>query len=154
MSKATSQISKREREAITNVLSEIDEQLDVKKPVATFVTSMLTEGEQLTIGRRLLIAQRLLAGCTQHEIRNELRVSPNTITNTRQWLLGKVPEYSEVLRESERIARARAERRDEKQYKPREHIDPYSFAGMKKRYPMHFLLFTLAEELMKKGAEK
>lgn len=154
MAKALSRISPKEKEKIATLFSEIDAQLVGKHPIKTFIETILTEGEQLIIGRRLLIAQRLLAGRTQHEIINELRVSPNTVSHTRKWLMGKAPEYSQILKESERLAKARSQAREKKQKQPRELLEPYTFAGMKKKYPLHFLLFTLADELRKSGDKK
>lgn len=142
-------MSRREKELILGALDEAVSQFSDSDAVKTFVTHVLTESEQLVIGRRLLIAQRLLAGQTQFEIMNDLGVSPNTLTNTRRWLEGKVPEYGTVIRQTQQAARDRAQKRRKGRPRPIAPIDPTSFAGLQQKYPLHFLLFTLLDQATK-----
>lgn len=111
----------------------------------SFVDQLLTESEKLTIGRRILIAQMILSGHSQAEIREILNVSPNTFTRTRKWLNGQIPNYDKALKEyGEQI-----NKRDSTQTKNKNY-DPTTFQGLRNKYPMHFLFFNLAEELLHK----
>lgn len=120
------------------------------KRLRDFLTSVLTESEQLMIGRRLLIARMLLEGLPQTEIRYRLKVGPNTTWKVRKWLDEEMPDYGKILRRVEEKRRIIGPER-----KPaREYYDPLSFQALKKKYPMHFLLFNLAEGLLKTLQDK
>ena len=53
------------------------------KPVESFIESLLTHSEKMALGRRILIAQMILASKTRMEICDTLQVSPNTVALTR-----------------------------------------------------------------------
>ncbi len=117
-----------------------------KKQLHSFLSTILTESEQLMIGRRLLIARMLLEGVPQTEIRYRLKVGPNTTWKVRKWLDREMPEYGTILKQIKESRRTIGPKR-----KPaRERYDPLSFYALKKKYPMHFLLFNLAEGLVDK----
>lgn len=123
------------------------EAADRKDKGLSFLKGVLTESEQMLFGRRIRIAQMLLRGATRFEIIEVLHVSPNTITKVNQWLAGQMPEYEEVLRKTVCDARTRATKR--KRPTPwyrRESVLP--FARLRRRYPLHFLLFNIADELL------
>lgn len=114
--------------------------------VSIFIKNVLTESEQILIGRRLLIAQMILSGKKQAEIMYELNVSPNTFSRTRKWLNGQIPEYDKALKEFQ--AEQKSIANDSIASKPkRTKVDPHSFEALKRKYPAHFLLFSLFDEL-------
>ena len=117
-----------------------------KSAVLSFIDDLLTEDEMVTVGRRLLIAQMILAGKKQVEIRHLLNVSPNTFTSLRKWLEKEIPEYGKALEDHKKHQKEKAARRRKKSYdRPR----PFSLADLRRRYPMHFLVFNVVDELLK-----
>jgi uncharacterized protein YerC len=108
--------------------------------VKIFINDILTESEQITIGRRLLIANLVLTGHTYAEIHNQLGVSPNTFSRIRQWLTGKFQDYDNTLKDSSLI------RTNKKATYVK--VAPFSFAHLQKNFPMHFLLFSLSKRTL------
>ena len=120
-----------------------------KDAVTTFINTLLTESEKITIGRRILIAQMILAGKNQSEIIYKLGVSPNTFTRTRKWLDGQVPDYDQALKNFEKEAVAK-KTKIVKQNRSRIYTGSTSFASLRRKYPAHFLIFNIAEEILAK----
>ena len=106
-----------------------------------FISSLLTERERLTIGRRVLIANLIISGYTQMEINQRLSVSPNTYSKIKRWLDDALPDF-QTTNEIER-ARLNAKYKVKVQYP-----DPLTFAALRKKYPLDFLLFNLSKELI------
>ncbi len=109
-----------------------------KHTTTEFLRSVLTETEQMLIGRRLLIAQRLLKGHSWSHIRAELHVSPNTINLVQTWLTQKIPEYETATQT--RIERSKQAKKPRKR---RVDSDPTSWRTLRRKYPGHFLLWNL-----------
>ena len=145
MSKKLVAINDKERELIDIALEAVAKEFDAAGGVQSFINEFMTEGERLTISRRILISQLLLAGYTRMEVINALHVSPNTIAQVRKWLMSEVKDYDEIVKS----ARSNIADRTAK-HTPYASFDPLTFAGLKKRYPMHFLLFTIADEIISK----
>ena len=104
------------------------------------ITQLLTKKERIIIGRRILIAQAILAGKTRYEIQNHMKISPNTFTQVKQWLESEFLDYvpstktatpSSCMKNKPKITR----------------VEPFSYEAIKRKYPAHFLLFSLVEEL-------
>lgn len=115
-----------------------------KDSVITFARELLTEDEQVTIGRRILIAQMILSGKKQAEIREELGVSPNTFTRTRKWVEKEIPEYGKAIKEYKKQELDRLKKIKKKHY---DRTTPFTSSDMRRRYPAHFLLINLIEEI-------
>jgi uncharacterized protein YerC len=109
----------------------------------SFIDNLLTETERLTIGRRLLIANLILSGYTRMEINERLNVSPNMYAKIKRWLDDELPDFESTTK----IERGRIK---EKKMTGKVYLDPFSFAALQKKYPLHFLLFTLSKELIKR----
>ncbi len=147
MSKSIKKQKPKEKHLVEQALYEAARRMDGKYPAETFIEKLLTESERNIIGRRLLISQMILAGKTQAEIRYELSVSPNTFTRTRKWLSQQLPSYNETLEEY-KTKQKLTEKTKESKKTPRP--DYLSLQAMRYRYPGHFLLFNIAEELLKR----
>ncbi|MEK7121863.1 MAG: Trp family transcriptional regulator [Patescibacteria group bacterium] len=111
--------------------------------IKMFLRDLLTESERIMIGRRIIIAQRLLEDKTYIEIRQELSVGVDTIMRVHKWLEDENYGYEETIKKLE------------KEYKNRKRWDDKNpgtseFARLKRRYPLHFFLFNLFDELNKK----
>jgi len=104
----------------------------------SILTTLLTTKEKVVLGRRLLIAQAIMAGKTRMEINELIRISPNTFAQINRWLKSEKQTYTSALHPSKRRRKHLPQR-----------AEPFSYEDMKRRYPAHFLLFTLVEELWK-----
>lgn len=111
--------------------------------VTQFIDVMLTENEQLIIGRRVLLAQMLLTGHSHAEIREKLHISPNTFVRLRRWVKKLVPNHAEVLEQFKQEQAGRSKKRGLS-------INPFSFGSTKKKPPVHFLLLNIADEFLEK----
>lgn len=149
MRRSSKNLKASEKQLVLETLTGAASQMRGPTSTLTFIDTLLTESEKITIGRRILIAHMILAGETQREISNILSVSPNTVSLTRKWLEEQIPNYSDVVQKTaEEAASKRAKRR-----KPRKeyaNVNPLTFAGLRRRYPGHFLLFNVADEVMKR----
>lgn len=104
---------------------------------ASKLARLLTKTEKIKIGRRLLIARAILTGKTRMEVNEKLQVSPNTFAQIRRWVESEFTEYTPSTNVNK------------KTNSNRKHYTPFSFEHLRKRYPGHFLLFTLSKELFK-----
>ena len=111
-------------------------------------SALLTEGERIMVGRRIIIAKRLLNEEPYEQIIREMRVGADTIMRVHRWLEHDIHGYEKTVKKLQRVLESRQEKRD------RAYIDPFSFTGLKKRYPLHFFLFNLFDELKNKDGSK
>lgn len=97
-----------------------------------FLRDLLTESERIMLGRRILIARRLLGGETATQIAHDLNVGLDTIYKIERWLHDQFPGYERAVRDMEE----EFEKREEKIL-----YATSSLYRLKKKYPLHFLLF-------------
>jgi hypothetical protein len=87
----------------------------------------------------------MLSSYNQPQINEKLGVSPNTFGKIRLWLEDELPNYNKVLEAiSEQENQKNVQLRDTK-------TSPgglITFETLRKKYPGHFLLFNLAEEIL------
>lgn len=103
-----------------------------RKAMKLFLRDLLTESERIMMGRRILIARRLLSGEDYDKIEADLGVGRDTVWRVQKWLLDQLPGYENAIRELE------------KEFEGRKFKKKYATSmlfRMKKRYPLHFLLF-------------
>jgi hypothetical protein len=77
------------------------------------------------------------------EINQILSVSPNTHAKIKRWLdesMSRFEETNEVERK----------RMENKKVSRKKYAKPLTFAALKKSYPMHFLLFNVSDEILKR----
>jgi uncharacterized protein YerC len=145
MSKSVKKLNPHEKKIVLESLYACAGNMKSEHSAVTFIDELLTESEKITIGRRILIAQMILAGEPQTEIRFRLGVSPNTFTRTRKWLTKQIPHYDQALKDFEQT---KTERKTKQKKISKEYVDPLSFTALRKKFPAHFLFFNLAEELL------
>ncbi len=121
-----------------DALWEAAERSDKANTTSDFLRGVLTDSEQLQLGRRLLIAKRLLTGHSWSKIRAELGVSPNTIDVVQTWLSAQFPDYESVISDKQN-RRADAKPKQRRTYDR----NPLSWERLRKKYPGHFLLWNL-----------
>lgn len=102
--------------------------------VKLFLKDLLTESEKLMLGRRIIIARLLLQKETYDDIRSRLGVGYSTIARVDRWLQDQFPGYEQALKGLEKEMNKRAVRAEIKS-------NPFSYAALKRKYPLHFLLF-------------
>lgn len=101
-----------------------------------FLRDLLTESERIMLGRRILIARRLLENANYRDIANELKVGNDTIQRVERWLGDQLPGYEKAIEGLKEELNKRAKKREEKQL----YAESMLFR-LKKKYPLHFLLF-------------
>ena len=97
-----------------------------------FLKDLLTESERIMLGRRILIARLLIQGETAEDIRTRTGAGFNTIERIRKWLKDQLPGYEVAIKGLESELGKRAA---QTQYASS------AIARLKKKYPLHFLLF-------------
>lgn len=120
------------------------ESLGSREEVKNFLRDLLTESERMMVGRRIIIAQKLLNGDSYDRIINEMKVGADTIMRVQRWLEDDIEGYEKAVKKLEKVLESRQEKRD------KAYLDPFSFEGLKKRYPLHFFLFNLFDNLKEK----
>lgn len=144
---SSNDIKPEEEHRILSALRQTAGRFTGREAVSSFLDHALTEDEKLAIGRRIAIAQMIIAGLTYYEINERLHISPNTFSRINKWVYEQLPGYAAALKhERERSVEKKAKR---KPYRKRL-ADPLSFQGLKDRYPMHFQLFNIADGLISK----
>ncbi len=103
-----------------------------------FLRDLLTESERIMLGRRILIARMLLEGCTHRYIADGLKVGTDTVWRVDRWLDDQFPGYEKAIdglreEQSARYWRSKAGQR--------EMYATSALYRLKKKYPLHFLLF-------------
>ena len=108
-----------------------------REEVKQFFKDLLTLSEVVMISRRLQIAKMLLEGLTYREIQEKLKVGVATIVSVEQWLNRGFGGYRNI------IGRHKKQERKFKEYEP---ASPFSLKHLRKKYPLHFLLYNLAKK--------
>lgn len=130
------ELSKEDRIAVLDALYTAASSVKGRDAVKLFLRDLLTESERIMLGRRILIAQKIMAGVGYDNISSEMRVGKDTIARVHRWLRDQLPGYENAIQEMEKEFTARKKKSDDK----------YLYATsllfrLKKKYPLHFLLF-------------
>jgi len=110
-----------------------------------FLRSLLTESERIMLGRRILIARELLSGSTYDDIVEKYRVGKDTVLRIARWLNDQFPGYENVVEDMEKELATRKKKADDKYL-----YVTSALYRLKKKYPMHFLLFPTPKVKSKK----
>lgn len=102
----------------------------------SFLRDLLTESERIMLGRRIRIARHLIAGRSHEDIAAEMRVGFDTIYKVRRWLDDQFPGYEQVVADMEKEFASRKKKSNEKRL-----YATSALYRLKKKYPLHFLLF-------------
>lgn len=111
------------------------------KETKKLLEDLLTESEQIMLGRRIIIARMLLMGLSYEEIRLRLNVGPDTISRVQGWLTEQFPD----MRDIQLASRNKVGDKDN---------SLGTLGYLKKKYPLHFLLFNIADEIGKYRTER
>ena len=105
--------------------------------VKQFFKDLLTLSEVVMISRRLQIAKMLLEGYTYREVQDKLKAGVPTIVSVERWLNQGFGGYKNI------IGRHKKKKKKIKEYEP---VTPFSLKHLRKKYPLHFLLYNLAKK--------
>jgi len=142
MRKKLEQLSIKEQKETKGRLFTAASAIKSKKQMEQFLKEILTDSEQIMLGRRVWIAQLLLSGYTHEEICIQLKSGHSTVRRISKWLDNKLPGYAEAVESKGRKSRTNTNKSF--------YISPTSFTSLRRRYPMHFLFFNIAEALINK----
>jgi uncharacterized protein YerC len=131
MKKRIDQLTEREKIETLDMLYTAAGSVKGRDATKAFLKDLLTPSEKIMLGRRIWIARLLLQGHTQAEIGERLQVGPNTIWRVQRWLHDQLPGYEEAIKGLEKELESRKNTRN----------DYFSLSSLKKKYPLHFLLF-------------
>lgn len=134
MKKKRSDLSDEEYMRTVDLLYTAASGVQGRDAVKRFLKDLLTPSERIMLGRRIWIARLLLSGHSEAEVGRKLKVGPNTVYKVAEWLNDQMPGYEDAIAHVEKEMDKRAVRRES-------FVDPFSFAALKRKYPLHFLLF-------------
>jgi uncharacterized protein YerC len=132
MKRKPKELTKEEMIATLDTLYTSVNSIRGRSAVKMFLRDLLTQSERVMLGRRIIIARMLIAGESHAEIEERLRVGRTTISKVHQWLKDQFPGFENAVKEMEKEFDQRASKRS---------LEPFSYAWMKRKYPLHFLLF-------------
>ena len=110
----------------------------IRKKDSQLLLVLLTQTEQMMVARRVQVAKRLLAGWTIREIRRDLSVGQATVEAVEKWLRQQFMEYRDVL--PSLYVELRKQDQERRRAQP---VVQYTFRWLRRKYPLHFLLFNL-----------
>ena len=134
MKRRPSDLSPADQAFTRKVLFEAAKTAQTGKQLEVFLEGVLTPSEQIMIGRRIWISRMILENKSYDEIGARLKVGSGTIAKVEMSMLGLLPDYGNFIKRE--VRRATKEHRDEIASQNR-----FGLAALKKRYPLHFLLF-------------
>lgn len=134
MKRKAKDLTNKERMRTLDMLYTAASSVRGRDAVKLFLRDLLTESERIMLGRRVWIARLLLKGEKYDEIAKKLKLSYKTIYKVAEWLEDQLPGYEQAIKGMEKEFKER-EKRSEIEY------GPFSFRAMKRKYPLHFLLF-------------
>ncbi|MBI2065059.1 MAG: hypothetical protein HYT62_03355 [Candidatus Yanofskybacteria bacterium] len=117
--------------------------LKSQKDIKHFLRDFLTESEKIMIGRRMLIAQRLLYRQPYDQIVREMGVGLDTIYKIRNWLNSGPGGHKDIIPKLKNTRRLRKKINSGF----RDYYVSGPFAELRKRYRSHYWLADLLEEL-------
>lgn len=120
--------------------------------VRMFFRDLLSPDEMAMLMRRIEVAALLLAGFTYDEIAALLGVGKDKVINVKKSLSRHGEGYKTITKRLLSLRKAKIKRSD--QQEKRRHS---SFQRLKDKYPLHFLLFHLIDEIgefLEEGKEK
>jgi TrpR-related protein YerC/YecD len=113
-----------------------------REEIRLFFKDLLTLDEIATLMRRIEVATLLMAGYTYNQIADILGVGKGKVTNVQKSLTSGGEGYKIIIK---RLLEQR--KRKLKIQKKRTKALTSSFEKLKQKYPLHFLLFNLIDEI-------
>ncbi|MDO8523800.1 MAG: Trp family transcriptional regulator [bacterium] len=124
--------------------------LETVEEIQNFLKDLLSETEAVMLARRLKIAQLIYQGKSYESIQKTMQTSPGTIASVHSWLDGGFGGYLKGIQK----LRQELGRQAALQEKKEKSKDPLSLEGLKRKYPLHFMLFNAADEMKYRAPRK
>ena len=137
-------LKKKTREKFLDILYAALDHAKPQNGVKSFISDILTESEKIMLGRRALIAKRLLEKQSYPQIAREIGVGFDTIYKVKKWLGGRHQGYKKVVEKFDRIMRSKKLKSGFRDYYPSGPL-----ADLKRRYKSYYWLSDLLEEVNK-----
>ena len=102
-----------------------------KGAMKLFLRDLLTESERVMLGRRVIIARLVIGGESSRGVARRLGVGLDTVARVQKWLNDQMPGYEQAITGLEKEFASRKDPLSQKNL----------YKGLKKKYPLHFLLF-------------
>ena len=134
MKKLVRDLTKKEKIRTLDMLYTAASSVRGRDAMKLFLRDLLTESERIMLGRRIWIARLLLRGKSYDAIAAELKVAHTTIRRVARWLEDAFPGYETAMKGLEKEM-------DKRALKTQRRHEPFSYAALKRKYPLHFLLF-------------
>ena len=116
-----------------------------KNATKSFLNDVLTESEKIMIGRRILVAKKLLVGQSYREITREMGVGLDTVYKVKKWLGGRHKGIEKVVDKVKRsvgyISKNKSEFRD--------YYQTSGLAEIRRRYKSYYWLSNLLDDINK-----
>ena len=109
--------------------------LKSRDEVKNFFKDLLSESESIMLSRRIMIAKYLLEGLTYDEVKVRLKAGDGNIAKVHSWLVSGFGGYEKAIKEFNKVLDKRGVNKIP--------AAPYSFEWLRRKYPLHFLLFNL-----------
>ncbi|MFZ1075658.1 MAG: Trp family transcriptional regulator [Minisyncoccia bacterium] len=132
MKKKTEELSETERTRTLDALYTAAGAVRGRSAMKLFLRDLLTESERIMLGRRILIARLLLQDDTYDSIRQRTGAGYCTIERVHRWLKDQLPGYETAIAAMEKEFDARDSKKE---------YSESPLFRLKKKYPLHFLLF-------------
>lgn len=136
-----SKLSEKERIRTLDALYTAVSSVRGREAVKLLLRDLLTSSERIMLGRRIIVARMLLYGESQREISRRLGVGRDTIHKVEKWLEDQMPGYENAIEGMEK----EFNKRQEKQL-----YRESALYRLKKKYPLHFLLFPVPKRPTRK----
>ena len=121
-----------------------------KNGTKSFLSDVLTESEKVMIGRRILIAKRLLIGRSYRDIVREMGVGLDTVYKVKKWLGSRHEGIENVVEKVKKSIRYASKNKSEfLDYHPTS-----GFAGVRRKYKGYYWLSNLLDEVNKNKKSK
>jgi len=138
------QLSEKDRIETLDALYTAVGTLQGRDSAKRFLRDILTEGERIMLGRRILIARKLLTGATHDQVVEKYNVGKDTTMRIARWLDDQLPGYEQVIGDMEKEFDNR-----KRKISNRKLYATNALHRLKKKYPLHFLLFPTPKEVKK-----
>jgi TrpR-related protein YerC/YecD len=125
-------ISEKERIKYLGDFYDAVSSLKSRQEVKNFFKDLLTTSEIVMLSRRIQIAKMLLAGNTQEEIKEKLKVGFANIANVEKWLNNGFGGYKDVVAKINEMENKRQKEKSK-----------YFDSSLLRRYPQHRWLLNL-----------
>ena len=137
-------VSQQDRMKYLDLLWTSIAELKSREEVKNFFKDLLSESESIMLSRHIMIAKYLLEGKSYGEIGELLGTGNSTVASVHRWLVDGFKGYENAIKKFGNVVDKRFSKISDAE--ARMSSSPYSFSWLRKKYPLHFLLFNLLDK--------